>query len=118
MSSGTNQLVSRAPFQPVERPVVHCLTGREAVLRLSRSLVELSARCGQPGAMDDIAYFLSKPGALPRIPNLLLVARTSELDLKSPKLDDLLGAMLIFEQNIFGPDWALMRRTTDRDRAR
>ena len=102
MSSGTNQLVNRALFQPVERPVVHCLTGREHVLRLSRSLVELSTRCGQPGAMDDIAYFLSKPGALPRIPNLLLVARTPELDLRSPKLDDLMGAMLIFEQNIAG----------------
>jgi hypothetical protein len=39
---------------------------------------------------------------LPRIPNLLLVARTSELDLTSPKLDDLVGALLIFEQNISG----------------
>jgi len=102
MSAGTNQLVNGAPFQPVERPVVHCVTGREPVLRLSRSLVELSARCGQPGAMNDIAYFLSKPGALPRIPNLLLVARTPEVDLKSPKLDDLVGALLIFEQNIAG----------------
>ena len=102
MSAGANQLVNRSPFHPVEQPVVHCVAGQEQVLRLSRSLVELSARCGQPGAMDDIAYFLSKPGALPRIPNLLLVARTAELDLKSPKIDDLVGAMLIFEQNISG----------------
>jgi hypothetical protein len=64
--------------------------------------MELSARCNQHGAMDDIAYFLSKPGAWPRIPNLLLVSRTAELDLRNPKLDDLMGAVLIFEQDIFG----------------
>jgi len=52
--------------------------------------------------MNDIAYFLSKPGALPRIPNLLLVTRTSELDLQNPKPDNLMGALLIFEQNICG----------------
>jgi hypothetical protein len=52
--------------------------------------------------MDDIAYFLTKPGALPRIPNLLLVARRAELDWNRPKLDELLGALLIFEQDILG----------------
>jgi hypothetical protein len=102
MSAGTNELVNRALPQAVERPVVHYVTGREPVLRLSQTLIEFSALCGQPGAMDDIAYFLSKPGALPRIPNLLLVARRSELDWNSPKLDDLLGALLIFEQDISG----------------
>ena len=102
MSAGTNQLVNRELLQPLERPVVHCVTGRDAVLHLSRSLVELSARCGQHGAMDDIAYFLSKPGALPRIPILLLVTKTSDLDLKNPNIDNLVGALLIFEQNISG----------------
>jgi len=102
MSAGTDELVNRAPLQAAERPVVHCVTGRDPVLRLSRTLMELSARCGQLGAMNDIAYFLTKPGALPRIPNLLLVARTSDLDLQNPKLDDLLGALLIFEQDISG----------------
>jgi hypothetical protein len=102
MSAGTNEHMNRAAVQAVEQPVVHCVAGQVEVLRLSRTLMELCARCGQPDAMNDIVYFLTKPGALPRIPNLMLVARTSELDLTSPKLDDLLGALLIFEQNIFG----------------
>jgi hypothetical protein len=102
MSAGTNELVNRASPQAGERPVVHFVTGREPVLRLSQILIDFSAHCGQPGAMDDIAYFLSKPGALPRIPNLLLVARRSDLDWNSPMLDELLGALLIFEQDISG----------------
>jgi hypothetical protein len=101
MNTGTKGPANRASL-PGERPVVHCVTGREQVLRLSQTLMEFSARCGQPGAMDDIAYFLTKPGALPRIPNLLLVSRTAGLDLRSPKLDDLVGALLIFEQDIAG----------------
>jgi hypothetical protein len=102
MSAGTNELVNRALPPADEGAVVHCVTGRESVLRLSQMLIEFSARCGQPGAMDDIAYFLTKPGALPRIPNLLLVARRAELDWNRPKLDELLGALLIFEQDILG----------------
>jgi hypothetical protein len=102
MNAGTKVHMNRPLPQSHERPAVHCVTGREQVLRLSRLLKELSVRCGQSGAMDDIGYFLTKPGAWPRIPNLLLVSRTAELNLKSPRLDDLMGAVLIFEQDIFG----------------
>ncbi len=102
MFTGTNEQINRASLQADEQPAVHCVTGQEPVLHLSQTLIALSARCGQPGAMNDIAYFLTKPGALPRIPNLLLVARTAELDWNSPKPEDLMGALLIFEQNICG----------------
>lgn len=52
--------------------------------------------------MHDIAYFLSKPGALPRNPHLLLVSRAGDLDKTQPNLDNLLGVLLIFEQHISG----------------
>ena len=83
-------------------PVVHVVTGRENVLRLSHKLIEFSTLCDQPGAMQDIDYFLSKPGALPRIPHLLLVSRGPDLNLANPNLDDLVGVLLIFEQSLVG----------------
>jgi hypothetical protein len=81
--------------------IVHFVSGRDAVLRLERQLEEFSARCGESGAMHDLAYFLSKPGALPRIPHLLLVG-TADLNVEWPSLEDLLGVLLIFEQRVSG----------------
>jgi hypothetical protein len=100
MTSGTDQLVLPAATGVGEQPVVHFVTGHDEVVRLSPQLAEFSVRCGRSGGMRDIAYFLSKPGVLPRIPHLLLVSRTSTLDLRSPNLDDLLGVLLIFEQRV------------------
>jgi hypothetical protein len=81
---------------------IHFVTGRAAVLRLGQKLMEFSARCGQPGAMHDVAYFLSKPGALPRVPHLLLVSEGGALNPEDPELDELLGTLLIFEQHVSG----------------
>ena len=36
-------------------------------------LVELSARCDQPGAMDHLEYFLTRPKFANKIPCLILV---------------------------------------------
>ncbi len=82
-----------------ERSVVHFAIGKGAVLGLSEKLIEFSARCGQPGAMHDVGYFLSKPGALPRTPYLLLVG-AAELDLNSRNFSDLLGVLLIYEHRV------------------
>jgi hypothetical protein len=102
MTFGLDNLVQPVSIRAGAQPVVYFVTGRDEVLRLSRQLIEFSARCGQPGAMHDIAYFLSKPGALPRIPHLLLVSTASDLDLSDPNLDDLVGLLLIFEQRVSG----------------
>lgn len=102
MSQMLNQVAAVPLSQAGSQPVVHRVTGRENVLRLSDKLTEFSARCDQPGAMHDIAYFLSKPGVLPRIPHLLLVSNGPELNLKSPNLEDLIGVLLIFEQSVAG----------------
>ncbi len=102
MTSETDRLVLSSLAEVGGQPVVHFVTGRERVLRLSHQLRDFSARCGQSDAMHDIAYFLSKPGAFPRVPHLLLVSRTGEMDVERPNLDDLLGLLLIFEQRVSG----------------
>lgn len=102
MTPGANQLVLPNSIGVESECSVEFVTGRDEVLRLSRQLMEFSARCGQAGAMHDIAYFLSKPGALPRTPHLLLVSRTSGPNLRGRDFNHLLGLLLIFEQRMLG----------------
>ena len=64
---------------------------------MAELLLAFGARCGQSGAMQDLGYFLSKPGAMARMPYLLMVSRAAALDPLNPKLEDLLGLLLIFE---------------------
>jgi hypothetical protein len=81
---------------------IHIVRGCDSILRLQGVLAELSARCGQPGVMDDVGYFLSKPGTLRRIPHLLLFSKATELDLKRLTADDLLGAVLLYRYMVLG----------------
>ena len=61
---------------------IHIVRGSDSILRLQRVLADLSVRCGQPGVMDDVGYFLSKPGTLRRVPHLLLFSKAPVLDLE------------------------------------
>jgi hypothetical protein len=81
---------------------IHVVCGCESILRLQPVLTELSARCDQPGVMNDIGYFLSKPGTLKRVPHLLLFATTPELDLERVSADDLVGAVLLYKYMVLG----------------
>jgi hypothetical protein len=101
MGAGASLVLMSTIVEEASEPRVHFVTGRERVLCLSQRLMEFSELCGQSGSMHDLVYFLSKPGALPRIPHLLLLG-ADELDPSAPKLADLVGAVLIFEQQIGG----------------
>jgi hypothetical protein len=101
MNSRPDILMVPAPTGICDRPTVHIVTGRDEVLGLSEKLIEFSEHCGQSGAMHDLGYFLSKPGALPRVPHLLLVG-AAHLSLENPDLDELLGVVLIFEHQVYG----------------
>jgi hypothetical protein len=81
---------------------VHLARGFDSILRLKPMLVEFSLRCGQPGTMEDLAYFLSKPGALPREPHLYLIVKRPNLTLDQITLDDLVGALLLYEFQVLG----------------
>ena len=82
-------------------PKVHVVAGREAVLRLRPLLVELSRRCDQAGAMDDLEYYLARPGFVGKKPVLLLVDAGSGEGLPS-SADGVEGAVLLYEQQAFG----------------
>jgi hypothetical protein len=55
---------------------IHIVRGCDAILELHSMLVELSERCDQSGAMDDLKYFLSRPKFANKIPALLLFCST------------------------------------------
>jgi hypothetical protein len=81
---------------------IHIVRGGDSILRLQQVLADLSERCGQPGVMDDVGYFLSKPGTFRRVPHLLLFSRTSSLDLERVTANDLLGAVLVYKYMVLG----------------
>jgi hypothetical protein len=81
---------------------IHTVRGGDSILRLQQVLADLSERCGQPGVMDDVGYFLSKPGTFRRVPHLLLFSKTSSLDLGRLTANDLMGAVLVYKYTVLG----------------
>lgn len=81
-----------------KQDAVHVVSGRNAVLRLRERLAAFSECCGQSGAMDDLGYFLGKPGALPRVPHLLLIGAGAADERLQP--GGTVGAALVYEQRI------------------
>jgi hypothetical protein len=86
----------------ISEATIHVVCGCDAILRLQRVLADLSVRCGQQGAMDDVGYFLSKPGTLKRVPHLLLLSNARSLDLERLIADDLMGAVLLYKYTVLG----------------
>jgi hypothetical protein len=81
---------------------IHVVRGCDSILRLQRVLADLSVKCGQPGVMDDVGYFLSKPGTLRRVPHLMLFSKAPAIDLEKVTADDLLGAVLLYRYLVLG----------------
>ena len=86
----------------ISAATIHTVRGCGSILRLQRVLADLSMKCGQPGVMDDVGYFLSKPGTLRRVPHLLLFSKAPVLDLERVTADDLLGAVLLYRYMVLG----------------
>jgi len=86
----------------ISAATIHIVRGCDSILRLQRVLADLSVKCGQPGVMDDVGYFLSKPGTLRRVPHLLLFSKAPLLDLERVTADDLLGAVLLYRYMVLG----------------
>lgn len=83
-------------------PVLRLIKGREGILRVADTLHLLAERCGQPGAMEDMAYFLSKPGLLKRTPHLMLISRGAKPTAEEIAIGDLLGAVLLYGYRVVG----------------
>src|SRR6266436_7667815 len=86
----------------ISAATIHIVSGGDSILRLQKVLADLSVRCGQPGVMDDVGYFLSKPGTLRRVPHLLLFSKAAVLDLERLTAEDLLGAVLLYRYVLLG----------------
>lgn len=84
------------------RRALHVVRGSEEILALREVLIEFSERCGQPGTMDDLSYFLSKPGLLKRIPFLFLMVKRPNLKLEELVVEDLVGALFLYEYSVLG----------------
>jgi hypothetical protein len=86
----------------ISAATIHIVRGCDAILRLQRVLADLSVKCGQLGVMDDVGYFLSKPGTLRRVPHLMLFSKAPVLDLARVTAEDLLGAVLLYRYMVLG----------------
>jgi hypothetical protein len=84
------------------RYALHVARGVQRILAMRETLVEFSERCGQAGTMDDLSYFLSKPGLLTRVPCLFLIVKRQNLKLEELKVDDLIGALFLYEYSVLG----------------
>jgi hypothetical protein len=85
---------------------IHAVRGCDSILRLQRVLADLSVKCGQPGVMDDVGYFLSKPGTLRRVPHLMLFSKAPVMNpvigVERLTADDLLGAVMLYRYVVLG----------------
>lgn len=79
----------------------HLVQGRDSILLLRSLLIELSTRCGQAGAMDQLEYYLSRPGFVGKKPTLILVSPGSVNRLPIGA-DEVTGAALVYEQQVRG----------------
>ena len=80
----------------------HFVEGRDAILHMSFALCRLAELCQQPGAMQDMAYFLAKPGLLKRVPVLMLLSDRPFPSDRPLSPDHLLGALLLYDNRMAG----------------
>lgn len=78
------------------------LESREAILSLAPLLAQLASRCGQPGALHWLPYFLDQAVTRHRLPRLVLLLRPEDGQNCSLTADDLEGAALFFEYQLCG----------------
>ena len=98
-----------SPFQPT----LQILKGHDEILRATGILQDLAARSGQTGAMQDIIYYLSKPGILGRGPRVILFLPQESSSAATHTAPVPIGALLLFEYNLFGNSLGLFT-TNDR----
>lgn len=87
---------------PVLQSNLLVLDTREAILDLAPLLQNLAERCGQPGAMHWLPYFLDEAVTRRRLPYLVLLLKPEEQQGRSLCAEDLEAAALFFEYRICG----------------
>ena len=79
---------------------MYVVKGERAILALQPLLSRFSEICGQAGTMQDLPYFLQKPGLLKRVPYLYLLATRSAVAPSELQPTDLVGSLLLLEYHV------------------
>jgi hypothetical protein len=77
------------------------IRGKEAVLENAPLLEQLALRCGQPGAMNWMQYFLAVPEFRWKTPYLVLLTH-SKTEPRALRVENVRAAVLLFEYRILG----------------
>jgi hypothetical protein len=99
-SKKTDPMGHSADFRA--KSAIHVIKGEQAILALQPLLNRFSEACGQAGTMQDLPYFLQKPGLLKRVPYLYLVAKRPAGALSELQPSDLIGSLLLLEYHVLG----------------
>lgn len=83
------------------------IRGHRAVLRHWELLRAFAAQCDQTGRMDDLPYFLEKPGLFPQTPHLFLLTKRDAIPRGGVREEDLApehlaAAVLLWEYRVAG----------------
>ena len=97
--SGARAHDSRDAAELAAAPI-HVVKGERAILELQHLLIHFSELCGQPGIMQDLPYFLQKPGLLKRVPYLYLVSKRPGVLPAELQPSDLIGSLLLLEYQV------------------
>jgi len=80
----------------------HVVRGTEPILRMQTGLIELADKSGQPCAMDDLEYFLSRPQIRKKTPCLISLSSSGQAADAEPHSGDLDAAVLLYEHQVGG----------------
>lgn len=94
--------VKPSSWPAASAPPFHVLRGKANLLRMHKVLVALSARCEQTGAMDHIALFVESTMNENKTPYLVLATAQPVADPFLLRVEDLLGAAVLYEYEVFG----------------
>ncbi|MEK6397376.1 MAG: hypothetical protein V4734_04760 [Terriglobus sp.] len=83
------------------------IRGHDRVIQQWDLLRAFAAQCSQDGRMDDLPYFLEKPGLFPQTPHLFLFTKREVLPLGGIREDELapqhlIAAVLLWEYRVAG----------------
>jgi hypothetical protein len=102
LNAGGAREFTRVAESAAPLPEIQVLRGREAVLSKLDMLNPLCERTGQPGATRWLKYQIGTPNERKKIPTLVLVGVRANTGAAETTVDDVLGAVIVYEYKILG----------------
>ncbi|HEY2039949.1 MAG TPA: hypothetical protein VGG95_09815 [Edaphobacter sp.] len=100
MSSSVSEPYSRFDTPQAQAWMPRLVRGCNPILSMGSALADASERSGQPGAMDDLDFFLARPQIRRKTPYIISVAQNEGQ--ASSKPDSLEAAVLLYEHHAAG----------------